>query len=264
MTNPANVVTVASGQVGYEETGGHGHDGNITKFWAELNPHLQGQPWCAGFVSWVFKHAGAPLPAIDQSWGYSYCPNAVTWARKHGELVSVKDATAGDIVFFNWKGGSLAEHTGIVVSNDGSNLHTIEGNTEPTNNGDQSNGGGVYRKVRPYSTVVAVWRVIQRPASADVHAAPKPNPFPVPTVQFTKGCSNDTAKSGDPKNPNNTKVHFIQWAVGVPCDGQFGDDTLAGVKHFQAYHTDPQTGKPLTQDGVVGPATLRAAKTVKH
>ncbi len=149
------LLDVAAAEVGYEETGGpSGHDGNITKYWAELQPDFQGQPWCAGFVSWAAKHSGHPLPAIDHPWAFSYCPDAVRYAQAHGLWSSSGRYAPGDIVLFCFDGSGNAEHTGIVVSDDGATLHTIEGNTEPTNSGDQANGGGVYRKNRPHGPSV--------------------------------------------------------------------------------------------------------------
>jgi hypothetical protein len=47
---------------------------------------------------------------------------------------------------------------GIVVKNKGKYLYCIEGNTSSNKKNSQSNGGGVYRKKRPYSVVMAVAR----------------------------------------------------------------------------------------------------------
>ena len=51
-------------------------------------------------------------------------------------------------MYFDWDGG-VCDHVGIVESNDGRQLHTIEGNTD---------NGIVARKVRPYSCVAGVVR----------------------------------------------------------------------------------------------------------
>ena len=50
------------------------------------------------------------------------------------------DYRPGDVIFFNFNGGSNAAHVGICESWDGSYITTIDGNTAPTN---EANGGAV-------------------------------------------------------------------------------------------------------------------------
>lgn len=60
------VIAVAQGEVGYLEkvsasdlyskTGNAG-SANYTKYWADLYPRWQGQPWCAIFVTWILFQA---------------------------------------------------------------------------------------------------------------------------------------------------------------------------------------------------------------
>lgn len=95
-------------------------------------------PWCAMFVSWVFWHAGHPLPAIRTSKGFAYCPDIVSWAKRNGLW---RDRTVrprpGWIVLFDFPGDGVnrPSHVGIVeqVLPDG-RISTWEGNT--------SSGGG--------------------------------------------------------------------------------------------------------------------------
>ena len=42
------------------------------------------------------------------------------------------------------------------------------------------------------------------------------------------------------------------------ADGKFGAKTETAVKQFQSTHVDPNTGKQLKADGIVGPATWAA------
>jgi hypothetical protein len=49
-------------------------------------------------------------------------------------------------------------HVGLIEKRVPSGYQTIEGNTSPGNAGSQSNGGGCFRRVRPYSSVVACCR----------------------------------------------------------------------------------------------------------
>ncbi len=156
MPIPNDVLAIARSQLNYVESGGAGGDsGNITKYWAEMSPGLQGQPWCAGFVSWVFKHAGATLPPCPYNWGYSYCPSLVSLARQKGWVIPGPKPGAIALYYF---GHTEAQHTGICVSGDlGGHFTAIEGNTSPGTAGSQTNGGGVYQRDRSTTGVVFVW-----------------------------------------------------------------------------------------------------------
>lgn len=102
-------------------------------------------PYCACYTSWVFNEAGvkaAGLPA-------AYCPNICRYARQNGKTVSKYSAQPGDIVLFDWDSDGLSDHVGIVESNQGDYLQTIEGNT---------NGGIVARRTRYFSSICHVVR----------------------------------------------------------------------------------------------------------
>lgn len=125
---------------------------------------LNYQPWCAMFVSYCFNKAGlGSKVAISSKKGFASCSAAVSYFRKNKKLVPTKKAQAGDIVFFNFHGGTSPDHVGIVIDNHPKHkiLHTVEGNTvNPNGTGSQVNGDGVYYKTRPYAYVVAVAHVI--------------------------------------------------------------------------------------------------------
>lgn len=142
----AFVLEIAQGEVGFFET-----DNNITKYWAELDPGLQGQPWCAAFVSWCFIQAENPLPAIDRSYGFIDCSNGLNHYDGEGRLFS--EPEPGDIVLYHF-GKPFPVHTGIVqsVGEDGFFV-AIEGNTSRDDAGSQDNGGEVCRKTRHISDV---------------------------------------------------------------------------------------------------------------
>lgn len=88
---------------------------------------MDGQPWCAMFVSWVFYHEGMPL-SFTTSKGFAFCPYGVAGFKAQGRW-HTSNPRPGDVVFFNWDGGRV-DHVGIVesVNGDGS-ITTIEGNT---------------------------------------------------------------------------------------------------------------------------------------
>lgn len=102
-------------------------------------------PYCACFVSWVMSKAGVKASGIPAA----YCPYICRDGRNAGKTVSKYSAEPGDIVLFDWNGDGLSDHVGLVESNQGSYLQTIEGNT---------NGGVVARRTRYFSGVCHVIR----------------------------------------------------------------------------------------------------------
>lgn len=82
------------------------------------------------------------------------------------------------------------------------------------------------------------------PAKPAVPTARKKNPYAVPNfvVPFGRGAKG-------------SKVQYVQWALGIKTDGDFGPATEAAVKKFQ-------TSKKIRVDGVVGVGTGRLLTTV--
>ncbi len=90
-------------------------------------PEDPNQPWCAIFVSWCADQAGFIQSGIIPK--YESCSIGVSWFESKNQFH--REGTGytpqpGDIVFFGPSGGT---HTGIVISADANNIHTIEGNT---------------------------------------------------------------------------------------------------------------------------------------
>nr|DAG73362.1 MAG TPA: PlyB like endolysin [Caudoviricetes sp.] len=142
------VLSVAKAEIGYLEKKSNSQlnsktanagSGNYTKYWRDVKPSYQGQPWCACFVSWCFMKAFGQDKAkkLLRHWPYVYCPTL-------GNLF-VKNANpkVGDIVIF-YHGGRFT-HTGIVTLVNGDEFSTIEGNTSGAS-GIIPNGGGVCAK----------------------------------------------------------------------------------------------------------------------
>lgn len=149
-----DIVNRAKFELEYTEKGD-----NETKYGAWYG--LNGQPWCAIFVSWCYDKAGlVDKIAAQNNKGFASCDAGLKWFAKKGKIVPVGEAKEGDIVFFQFDDDAQPDHVGIVEKNMKriKALKTIEGNTSPNNKGSQSNGGGVYRKKRSYATVMAVVR----------------------------------------------------------------------------------------------------------
>lgn len=117
--------------------------------------------WCGAFVSWVFNEAGLNLGRIDLSRGFVGCPFAVKNIHKWGKLVTVP--TEGCVVFYDWDGNGVFDHTGIFVKDLGKGLfEAIEGNTSFK---DNSNGGQVMRRSdRKYKHVIFVLPNVLKPS----------------------------------------------------------------------------------------------------
>jgi hypothetical protein len=80
-------------------------------------------PWCAYFVSWAARQAGAPLG--EQGQGFGAVADVAAWAQRSGRsLPAGSEPQPGDLIVWG------SRHIGIVESVDaGGSIHTIEGNS---------------------------------------------------------------------------------------------------------------------------------------
>lgn len=146
------IIEAAKGELGYLEkrsnsqldskTGNAGYN-NYTKYWRDINKwcgkNYQGQPYCAGFVTWCFTKALGKDRAKEllRHYPYVYCPTM------KGLFKLYANPQVGDIVIF-YRNGVFA-HTGFVIAVDGDKFTTIEGNTSGAST-IVANGGGVCQK----------------------------------------------------------------------------------------------------------------------
>lgn len=117
-------------------------------------------PWCAWFVSWVYRAAGYQFKgspaAVDGD--IPAVVNLAAWFRSHGIFFTPSSTTQkpqpGDVIMYNIGSSGQStgnEHTGIVVKVTGDTIETVEGNTSSDNN-FEANGGTVGRKSFNYKT----------------------------------------------------------------------------------------------------------------
>lgn len=160
MSAAKNVLYCARQWIGYSRWDDPEPGTVFGRWYAKLvdDPYFgeSGIPYCAMFVSYCLNWAGfeaAGLPGAYVPWILSANLDA-------GRLVANEDAQPGDLVMFDWQGDGVADHIGIVEENhaDEGWMQTIEGNTSPGSGGSQSNGGGVYRRARNYSSIIGVAR----------------------------------------------------------------------------------------------------------
>lgn len=142
---------IALGEIGTQE---YPPNSNLQKYgeWYNLN----GQPWCAIFVSWCFNQAGIPL-VLQDSKGYYNVPKGYSLLKQQDKIVDKPQP--GDLIFFDFNGDGIPEHTGIVneVHNDNTFL-SIEGNTSTSS---EDNGGAVMKRKRYVSQCLGFGRVIE-------------------------------------------------------------------------------------------------------
>lgn len=148
------VLAIAKAERGYMEkasnanlgslTGNAGQN-NYTKYWRDLDPSFQGQPWCNAFVIWCMVQAygvsGAKkLMCTDGGWSY-YTPTSANYFKRKGQWSTTPQA--GDVIFF--KNATRIHHVGLVYKVDGSRVYTYEGNTS-SGASVVANGGEVAAK----------------------------------------------------------------------------------------------------------------------
>lgn len=115
--------------------------------------------WCADFVGFAigltYGKDNAPGDFFKTCPGYPSCGQLKSWAENNGSWT--KDAStlqAGDLVIFDWDGDGKADHVGLYISNNGSTVHTIEGNTSGA-----AGGSCVEEKDRNPSTILGFIRL---------------------------------------------------------------------------------------------------------
>ncbi|MEW1675618.1 CHAP domain-containing protein [Streptomyces noursei] len=237
----AAMVAEANSEVGFKEG-----PNNQTKYgaWYGLNY----EPWCAMYLSWCANQIGADTVVGK----FAYCPSWVNWFKARGQWHGPTEAVQlGDIVFFSWDGGPVADHVGVAraVATAGSSIPTTEGNTSSGASGSQGNGDGVYQRLRPRSVVLG----FGRPAYASA-PAPKPTPSPKPTKYapppFPTGLAPN--RSNPSAQPLQKALKATGWMnQGVTLSDNYGPLTQKGVAGFNAKHSLNDTGR--SYDPAIGP-----------
>lgn len=233
MPTANDLIKVAQAEVGYSrwtdpETGtkyGRWYEANVDKNPNNYDFGGNGVAYCAMFVSWCLNKAGVTCKGFPGA----YCPSI-----HHKQHLTASQLRRGDIVLFDWNDDGTDDHVGIVLSNDGKNITTIEGNT---------NNGKVCNRTRAYNTICGGIR---------------PNYDGQTASSVTSGAqAQEVADSKCPckgwKGSEVTKLQKALVALGysvgfASIDGDFGKDTDSAVRKFQQ-------DNGLEADGIVGPKT---------
>lgn len=116
------ILALARAELGVREAPPGSNDGPRIAVYRSAVPGGPVGPWCAYFVSWLSRQAGAPLG--DRGQGFASVDALWSWARAAGRTYGPEQVPRpGDLVVWD-------EHIGIVerVLPDG-RIQTIEGNT---------------------------------------------------------------------------------------------------------------------------------------
>lgn len=240
------VINIALAEVGYLEKATNANlddktanagSNNYTKYWRDIYPAYQGQPWCACFVTWVFVIAFGKAMAqkLLKHYPYVYCPTMA-------DLFTLNaNPKVGDIVIFKHNG--VFTHTGIVIKVSGDQFWTVEGNTSGGST-IIANGGGVCKKTYFNSNLPGT-KFITPDYSKVQEIKNEGNDTPsIFASSILKMGSNGSAVKTLQKNLNT----LIKAKLTV--DGEFGTATYNAVIKFQ-------TKYKLTADGIVGENTQK-------
>lgn len=150
MATAEKILEIARSQIGAKESPAKSDNVKYNTAYYGREVSDGKHPWCAVFVWWVFREAGAP--ELYYGGGETaYCPTLMSFHKKQ----AVTDYRPGDIVFFNFSGRSSAGHVGICESWDGTYITTIDGNT---GSASEDNGGAVLRRRRHKKFIVGAYR----------------------------------------------------------------------------------------------------------
>lgn len=240
------IINIALAEVGYLEKATNANlddktanagSNNYTKYWRDIYPAYQGQPWCACFVTWVFVIAFGKAMAqkLLKHYPYVYCPTMA-------DLFTLNaNPKVGDIVIFKHNG--VFTHTGIVIKVSGDQFWTVEGNTSGGST-IIANGGAVCKKTYFNSNLPGT-KFITPDYSKVQEIKNEGNDTPSISVpSILKIGSNGSAVITLQKNLNT----LIKAKLTV--DGEFGTATYNAVIKFQ-------TKYKLTADGIVGENTQK-------
>ena len=248
------VIKVAQDEVGYLEkksnaqldskTANAGYN-NYTKYWRDIKPSYQTEPWCAIFISWIFMKAFglAMAKKLLKHWPYVYCPAMKDYFKLNA------NPKVGDIVIF-YRSGEF-KHTGLVTKVKGDQFWTIEGNTSGAS-GIVANGGGVC--VKSYYNSQLPGTKFCTPNYSLVTSIVSGNfSTSIPTTPTNTKNYLTVGDKGDAVKTLQTKLNKVGYKLTV--DGEYGSATKAAVTSFQKKYN-------LEVDGVAGKNTITKLNAV--
>jgi hypothetical protein len=134
------ILLVAKGQIGVRESTGHNDGPAVEKYLASTGLG-KGHPWCAAFVSWVYRSAGFAKPAS------AWSPDLFPKSRITGQVLP------GNVLGIYFPELKRIAHVGLIIKQEGNYLVSVEGNTNITGSRE---GDGVYQKRRHVRTIYCI------------------------------------------------------------------------------------------------------------
>jgi peptidoglycan hydrolase-like protein with peptidoglycan-binding domain len=250
MATATQFLNVARSQVGYREGSNNNNKYGIWYTGAVRDGNNWNyQPYCAMGLTWCAAQVSGGLSAIGGHW--AYCPSWANWFRNRGRFYS--SPQRGDIAFFDWTGRKrrgYEMHVAIVEEVSGSYIKTIEFNTV-SGSGNQSDGGGVYKRTRHISLTVGFGRPLY---STELNVQPISNSTLIPLAVDGVWGPMTTCR--------------LQTMLKVSVDGEMGPQTYNALARWLGQtpvggwsvkmKTALQFRVGVSQDGIIGPMTVRA------
>lgn len=166
MATAKELLKIAASQLGTKESpaGSNNVKYNTAYYGREIND--RSYAWCAVFIWWLFRQAGAP----ELYYGGGKTASCSTLYRHH-RAQAVTEYQPGDIIFFDFSGKrEKTEHVGICESCGGGYITTIDGNT---GTGSEANGGAVMRRRRALQYVSRAYRPKYEEEPMEIETAKK-------------------------------------------------------------------------------------------
>lgn len=248
------LIAVAKNEIGYLEkatnaqldskTANAGYN-NYTKYWRDVYPAYQGQPWCACQISWDMMTAFGLETAkkLLRHWPYVYCPAM----RDYFTLYA--NPQVGDIVIFWSSKKKEFVHTGLVIKVQGDQFWTIEGNTSGAS-GVVANGGGICQKTYYNSQLPGT--KFCRPDYSIVTSIKSGSSTNTSTTTTTKNWIEYGDRGNDVKN---LQAKLNKVGHNLEVNGICGNATVSAIKDFQEKYN-------LTVDGQAGKNTITKLDSV--
>lgn len=142
------VISYAVSQLGTQEKA------NNDNPYAAIAGHANHQPWCNTFTSACLKMGEEAASCVNTA----AVLTTQDWGIKHNRTIPVTEAKRGDLIILNFDKGPRGQHIEIAIHDFDpvkKSIQTIGGNTGDKS---QSNGDGVYKKVRSADFICAVVR----------------------------------------------------------------------------------------------------------
>ena len=165
------LVEIAKKEVGTRESGGNNCGTRIREYQTATEMAPGAWPWCAAFICYCIREwlkDGEVLPWLNlqtktpEEWrpktALAYGLKSWAVARPNTTAIFAENdrAEPGDIVTFDFS------HVGLVVSDNGDTITTVEGNTNGHGERDSETGDGVWLKERKKSLIRNLIRIVPR------------------------------------------------------------------------------------------------------